>query len=283
MSELVGQVRAALAASAKDGSSRPKASLGAMSAPVRPTDGPLRAHVLKPYRSGRDPEVLEPLLRRHATYLDCLRRAGLKVPETELLLLDEHGLLRPVVVQDAIRPGHSFLDRLARADRDQLTALLDLVAHAILGFWSGVAQRPERIGLNASLGNLAIDDQGQVLFVDTFPPLIGYSREEIGALFLRFAESSMTRKIGALLPGRAREVQDPWYSVHGNLGLVIEGALHLRPKDRATLFRWAEAFSNDHLSQADAKTLLVALRRPRPRFSLPKTTRGLGFGLRPHA
>lgn len=283
MSELVGQVRAALAASAKDGSSRPKAPLGAMTAPVRPIDGPLHAHVLKPYRSGRDPEVLEPLLRRHVTYLDCLRRAGLKVPETELLLLDEHGLLRPVVVQDAIRPGHGLSDRLARADRDQAIAILDLVAQAILGFWRGVAQRPERIGLNASVGNFAIDDQGRVLFMDTFPPLIGYSRDEIGVLFLRFAESSMTRKIGALLPGRAREVQDPWYSLPGNLGLVIEAALHLRPKDGATLFRWAEVFATDHLSPLDAETLLVALRRPRPRFSLPKTTRRLGFGLRPHA
>jgi hypothetical protein len=74
---------------------------------------------------------------------------------------------------------------------------------AICGFWSGVAQRPERIGLHASCTISQSTETGQVVFLDTFPPLIGYSREDMGRLLLRFSESGLMRGIGALLPGRA--------------------------------------------------------------------------------
>jgi hypothetical protein len=116
------------------------------------------------------------------------------------------------------------------------------------GSGQGVAQRPERIGLHASVHNFAFGQDGEVLFLDTFPPLIGYSRDEMGRLLLRFSESGLMRGIGALLPGRTREIQDPWYSLPGNLGLVIEGAMRLRPRDRSAILEWAETFAADNLS-----------------------------------
>jgi hypothetical protein len=101
MSELSGQVRAALAAQGPLNQTGGDGRMGLFSMPFRPADGPLVGKMLKPYRGGRDPEVLEPLARRHMGYMECLERTGLSVPVTELVLLNEHSVLRPVVVQEA--------------------------------------------------------------------------------------------------------------------------------------------------------------------------------------
>jgi hypothetical protein len=174
-------------------------------------------------------------------------------------------------------------DHMALAETAAALRVLEQVALAICGFWSGVAQRPERIGLHASVHNFALGDAGDVIFLDTFPPLIGYSREEMGRLLLRFSESGLMRGIGALLPGRAREIQDPWYSLPGNLGLVVEGAMRLRPKDRAAIRGWAESFAATQLSAPDHAALLDALARPRPSLAPSGAARRFGIGLRPHA
>jgi hypothetical protein len=280
MIELVGHVREALAAHGPAGQSD---RMGLFSVPFRPTEGPLADHVLKPYRSGRDLEVLEPLVRRHVFYLECLERAGLAVPETELVLLEDHGVLRPVIVQRAVPAAHLLSTLMTGSETASALRRLESVATAICGFWTGVAQRPERIGLHASVHNFAIDAEGRVVFLDTFPPLIGLSREDMGRLLLRFSENGLMRGIGALLPGRAREIQDPWYGVTGNLGLLIEGALRLRPADRSAILGWAETFAQDVLPLPDGDRLMQTLSRPRPKLSVGTSMRRFGAGLRPNA
>lgn len=290
MSELVGQVRAALAARR----GIPAGRLGYFCAPFRPAEGPLIGKVIKPYRGGRDPLVLEQAARRHDAYLDCLRLAGLRVPETRFLLLNEHGFLRPIIVQEAMgqdavpaaaAPGEATLlsDVLARFDPATAAAALDDVANAVAGFWRGVAQRPERIGLHATIRNFAIDDRGPV-FLDTFPPLIGYSREEMGRLMLRFSESGLIRGIGAILPGRLREIQDAWYSPSGSLLTLIEGAIAARPAAEAQALRdWATGFAAARLPEADRARLVAALLRPRPSLNPARRRPWVGSNARPNA
>lgn len=283
MSEFAGQVRSALSDQAKRRVPGASERIGYFSAPFRPMSGPLSGCVVKPFRAGRDPEVLEPLLRRHETYVDCLERAGLRVPRTRLILMDEHGLVRPVIVQDAISPDALATQLVQTADLETVLDVMEAVALAICAFWAGVAQRPERIGLHASLRNFGFDADARPVFLDTFPPLIGLSREEIGRLLLRFSESGLIRGIGALLPGRAREIQDPWYTLPGNLALLTETAIRTRAQDALALLQWAEVFARSHLSASDRSALLTALNRPRPRVAAPAAKRRFGFGARPNA
>jgi hypothetical protein len=205
------------------------------------------------------------------------------VPRTRLILMDEHGLLRPVVVQEAIPREALLTNLLQRADTATALDLLDAVARTVCGFWAGVAQRPERIGLHASVHNFAIDAEVGPVFLDTFPPLIGVSREEMGRLLLRFSESGLMRGIGALLPGRAREIQDPWYTLPGNLTLLVEGALKLRHDDVAAILHWAEGFASARLDASDRSAFLTALTRPRPRLGGGERRGRFGIGLRPNA
>ena len=285
MTELTGQVKAALAEHrpAATTGSNAASSMGLFTVPFQPASGPLSGHVLKAYRIGRDPELLEPLLRRHEAYLDCLRRAGLSLPDTRLVLVHDHGTLRPVIVQEAV-PNEALLGGLLRrATIAETLELLDTVARSMRAFWTGVAQRPERIGLNASVQNFALDAREGPVFLDTFPPLIGQSREDMGRLILRFSDSGLIRGIGRLLPGRVREIQDPWYTLPGNLALLTEGALRLRPQDTDALLGWAQQFAATQLQTSDRAAFLTALTRPRPRLGGARSTGRFGLGLRPHA
>jgi hypothetical protein len=187
-----------------------------------------------------------------STWNAC-ERAGLAVPETELVLLDDHGVLRPVIVQEAVpRRLLSNVLTSVRNGRRRLRSL-ESVATAVCGFWAGVAQRPERIGLHASVHNFAFDADGARLVPRHVSAPDRLSREDMGRLLLRFSESGLMRGIGALLPGRVREIQDPWYGVTGNLNLLIEGALRLRPADRSAILGWAETFAGDVLSRPDSE------------------------------
>ncbi|AHM02917.1 hypothetical protein roselon_00476 [Roseibacterium elongatum DSM 19469] len=225
--------------------------------------------------------------------MDCLELAGLRVPDTRFLLLNEHGFLRPVIVQaamgqDTTAPAPvsaaSLLSAwLPQVDADTALSALEEVAGAVAGFWRGVAQRPERIGLHAAPRNFALDDHGPV-FLDTFPPLIGYSREDMGRLILRFSESGLIRGIGTVLPGRVREIQDAWYTPAGSLLTLIEGAMALRPAAEAPALKdWATGFAAARLPEADRAALVEGLTRPRP--ILRPSRRGLrvGSNLRPNA
>lgn len=283
MTDRAAYVRAALAASDASDAGSTQSRAGVFRAPMLVADGPLAGCILKSYRSGRDPEVLEPLVRRHASYIECLNRAGLQVPDTELLLMHEHGVLQPVVVQTAVAETDFVSHRLTTVPLATALRLLDLVVQSIGTFWSGVAQRPERIGLRTAPEFFASSEDGQVQFLETFPPLIGYSREDLGAVLLRFSESGLMRGLGALLPGRVREIQDPWYSFAGNLETLIEGAMRIRPDDRAALLEWAKVVAHDCLSEEDGDALLARLSRPRPRVSTSTTTRRFAAGFRPNA
>lgn len=241
MNDLAGILRTALSDSAT--------SVGApryFGMPTRPATGPLSNHIVTTYRGGRDLDVLETLSRRHEAYVDCLRLAGLRVPDTHLRLLDDAGVQRPVIAQRAV-PADMMLPTLIRkAGPEAAIGLLDRVATDVAEFWRRVAQRPERVGLHAQIDRFGMDEEGPV-FLDTFPPLISYSRDEIGQLIQRFADNGLVRGLGKVLPGRLRDMQDRWYTPAGSISTLIDGALRLRPTDSDAIVEWAQEFANTRL------------------------------------
>ncbi len=214
--------------------------------PMRPLTGPLTDRILTAYRGGRDPDVQEALARRHESYIDCLRLAGVRVPDTHMRLIEEAGIQHPVIVQTAV-PQETMLPRLVKqAGTQAAIGLLDRVATDVAEFWRRVAQRPERIGFHTPLDRFAMDEDGP-LFLETFPPLISYNRDEMGQLIQRFADSGLIRGLGKVLPGRIRDIQDRWYTPAGSITTLIDGALRLRPQDSEALLEWANGFASARL------------------------------------
>lgn len=277
MSELVGAVKEALRARGE-----PVSRLGYFCAPFRPETGPLADRVIKTYRGGRDPELLEQLSRRHTAYVECLTWAGVRLPETQFLLLNQAGFLQPVVVQQALDPSTMLRPQIETDPLPEALAKLEITAQAIAAFWARVAQRPERIGYHPSIRNFAWDDAGPIFF-DTFPPLIGYSREDMGRLLLRFSESGLMRGVGTLLPERIRAIQDEWYSPAGTILGLIGSAIRLRPADREEILDWAKDFAARDLRRDLGAQVLAELATP-PRLPAAWTAarRLLGLEGRPN-
>lgn len=260
MTELAGQVREALKARGE-----PVSRLGYFCAPFRPASGPLSDRVIKTYRGGRDPEVLEQLARRHEAYVDVLTWAGVRMPETRFLLLNEAGYIQPVIVQEALDEALLMRPRIEAATLPDALSMLEAAAAGIAEFWGRVAQRSERIGYHPSIRNFAIDDDGPIFF-DTFPPLIGYNREEMGRLLLRFSESGLVRGVGRVMPERIRGIQDEWYSPAGTIVGLVGSAVRLRPADGPDILDWARDFARGQLKPGLREEVLAELDRP-PRLS----------------
>jgi hypothetical protein len=256
MSDLSGPVREALRSRGE-----PVSRLGYFCAPFRPAEGPLKDKVIKTYRGGRDPELLEQLARRHTAYVDVLRWAGVRLPDTRFLILNEAGYLQPVIVQDAIDEALLMRPQVEAADLPAALDLLEGAATSIAEFWGRVAQRPERIGYHPSIRNFAYDENGPIFF-DTFPPLIGYSREDMGRLLLRFSEAGLVRTMGAVMPERIRAIQDEWYSPAGTIVGLIGSAVRLRPADGPAILDWARDYAAQRLEPDLGAEVLTELDRP---------------------
>lgn len=241
MSDLTSLIRAALA----EGNTVP-AERRYFGVPLKPVSGPLAGHYLTVYRGGRDPEVQELLARRHDAYVDCLRLAGIRVPETHLRLIDDAGVQRPVIVQKSVADDTMLEPLFRKAGPKAAIGLLDRVATDVAEFWRRVAQRPERVGFHAKIERFGMDEDGP-LFLDTFPPLISYSRDEMGHLIQRFADNGLVRGLGKVLPGRLRDMQDRWYTPAGSVQTLIDGALRLRPNDAEEVLDWADGFAKTRL------------------------------------
>lgn len=250
---------------------------------MRPRQGPLENTILTAYRGGRDPRLQETLARRHEAYIDCLRLAGIRVPQTNLRLLNDAGVQRPVIVQKAL-PDDVMLPRLIKTSGlDGALALLDRVATDVADFWRKVAQRPERIGLHARLDAFAMDENGTV-FCKTFPPLISYNRDEMGQLIHRFADSALIRGVGKVLPGRVRDIQDRWYSPSGSINTLIDGAIRLRPQEGDAIAAWAREFADARMDPQAREAVITHLAKTaQRRGEVARRWPILGGRDRPHA
>jgi len=256
MTDLAEHVKKALHARGE-----PISRLGYFCVPFRPADGPLADKVIKTYRGGRDPDLLSELAARHDAYADVLRWAGVRLPKTQFLILNQGSYLQPVIVQDALDERLLMRPRIAAAALPEVLDILEAAADSIADFWARVAARPERIGYHPSIRNFAIDDQGPIFF-DTFPPLIGYSHAEMGQLLLRFSESGLVRAMGRVMPGRIRGIQDEWYSPAGTIVGLIGSAVRLRPQDGPAILAWAQDYASARLTGALREEVLAELDRP---------------------
>lgn len=256
MSDLAQDVRAALAARGE-----PVSRLGYFCLPFRPKDGPLADRVIKTYRGGRDRALLQELGVRHDAYVAALTGAGVRLPETQFLILEEAGYLQPVIVQEALDERLLMRPKLEAASLSEMQDILGAAILSIADFWARIADRPERIGYHPSIRNFAIDDQGPIFF-DTFPPLIGYSHAEMGRVLLRFSESGLVRAMGRVMPGRIRGIQDEWYSPAGTIVGLIGSAVRLRPVDGPATLAWAQGFVATHLKGPLRDEVLEELDRP---------------------
>ena len=233
---------------------QPISKLGYFCAPFRPQNGPLSDRVIKVYRSLADDAALDRLAHAHTDYVALLKRTNVGLPETEFHLLDLSGRRTPVVVQQALDARSMMRPQLIAADRQTALNLMDSAGKVIAGFWNALEERDGRVGFHPSIRNFAIVD-GRAMFFDTFPPLIGYSRDEMGDMLLQFSEKRLMRWIGPVLRQKVTGIQDEWYSPPETLVGLVGSACRLRPDDAEAFLSWGRDFAQSEMPRWSVEVL----------------------------
>ena len=215
--------------------------LGYFCAPFRPETGQYADRVIKVYRGLKDHAALDRLAACHDDYVAILNRADVGLPETEFVFVDIDGQRIPVVLQEAL-PTETMMR--TRMIEDDLAATLDhmqLAGEVIARFWNDLKPKDGRVGFHPSIRNFAIHD-GRARFFDTFPPLIHYSRPEMGRMLLTYSEKRLMRVVGPIIQARVTAIQDEWYSPPETLVGLVGSACRLRPEHAEHYLAWGRDF-----------------------------------------
>lgn len=233
-----------------DGAARGQtvSKLGYFCAPFRPASGPFSDKVIKVYRGLRDQAALDRLAQCHDDYVAALNQAGVALPETEFHLLDMDGTRIPVVVQEALPTDSMMRPQMQTASTEETLRMMEAAGDVIATFWNNADQFDTRIGFHPSIRNFAYLD-GKALFFDTFPPLIHYSREEMGKMLLLFSDKALMRWVGPFLQTKVTGIQDEWYSAPETLVGLVGSACRLRPNDAQAYLDWGRDFTQRRMSR----------------------------------
>ncbi|MCB1333568.1 MAG: hypothetical protein KDK26_07925 [Roseivivax sp.] len=220
----------------------PISKLGYFCAPFRPASGPFADKVIKVYRSLPDKTALERLAQYHDDYVRALGTAGVPMPATQIVLLEMGRGRIPVIVQDALPAETMMRTRMQQGSLQQTLDDMQAAGTVIADFWNNADQFGTRIGFHPSIRNFAIVDGGAVFF-DSFPPLIHYSRAEMGRMLLQFSDKRLMRWVGPLLRAKVTGIQDEWYSAPETLVGLVGSACRLRPADAMAYLDWGRGFA----------------------------------------
>ena len=222
--------------------------LGYFCAPFQPRTGPFRSKVIKIYQSLSDHGALDQLAKNHTDYVAILHKTGVGLPETEFLLLEMDGRRFPVIVQEALDSNALMRPLMINASHAQALQMLNAAGQVIARFWNNLSPEDGRVGFHPSIRNFAIV-QGKAVFFDTFPPLIHYTRDDMGKLLLQFSENRLMRLMGPILQRKVTGIQDEWYSPPETLIGLVGSACRLRPAEAAAFLDWGRAFAADEMAQ----------------------------------
>ena len=221
---------------------QPISRLGYFCAPFRPAEGPFSDHVIKVYRGLPDAGALDRLAAAHDDYVAALRETGVPLPDTTFLLLQSDGTRVPVIVQEALPEASLMRPRMQAEGLEATLEMMEAAGQVIARFWNAADRFDTRIGFHPSIRNFAVVD-GTAVFYDTFPPLIHYSREEMGRMLLLFSEKRLMRLVGPLMRKRVTGIQDEWYSAPETLVGLVGSACRLRPEHGEHYLAWGRAFA----------------------------------------
>ncbi len=225
----------------------PISKLGYFCAPFRPKNGPLTDKVIKVYRGLNDMPALTRLAELHDAYVAALHTAGVELPHTEFHLVSLNCQKVPVIVQEALPDDSMMRPQMIRASRDETLVMMQAAGEVIATFWNNAHKIEGRVGFHPSIRNFAYLD-GRALFFDTFPPLIGYDRDEMGKLLLTFSDKRLMRLVGPFLKRKVTGIQDEWYSAPETLVGLVGSACRLRPNDADAFLDWGRGFASEYMA-----------------------------------
>jgi hypothetical protein len=221
---------------------QPISRMGYFCAPFRPKQGDFSDKVIKVYRGLRNSAELDRLKTYHDDYVAAMHASGVGLPETEFHLIDLDGQRVPVIVQEALPNDSMMRPQMIAQPLENTLEMMEAAGQQIARFWLWAETYPSRIGFHPSIRNFAYLD-GKAIFFDTFPPLVHYSRDEMGKMLLTFSDKRLMRIVGPFLKKKVTGIQDEWYSPPETLVGLGGSACRLRPEDAQAYLAWGRDFA----------------------------------------
>ena len=137
--------------------------------------------MVKVYRGLADAAALDRLAAAHDDYVAALAAVRRAAAGTEIPAADWAARRVPVVVQEGLPDAAMMRPRMhGRLTCAGALALMEAAGEVHRQLLARAAgERGAALGFHPSIRNFAVIG-GSAVFFDTFPPLIGYSRDEMG-------------------------------------------------------------------------------------------------------
>lgn len=226
---------------------QPISRMGYFCAPFRPSAGAYQNKVIKVYRGLRDSDELAKLKQCHDDYVEAMHASGVGLPHTDFHLIDLDGQSVPVIVQEALDSATMMRPLMLSEPLAATLSMMEAAGEQIARFWHWAEGTDTRIGFHPSIRNFAYVD-GKAVFFDTFPPLIHYTRDEMGKLLLTFSDKRFMRLVGPFLQKKVTGIQDEWYSPPETLVGLVGSACRLRPADAEAYLTWGRDFAKREMA-----------------------------------
>ncbi|NTU41755.1 MAG: hypothetical protein HGA78_01620 [Nitrospirales bacterium] len=204
---------------------------GFFSKPFLATSGPFIGKIVKQYHDIGDRELCAELVRVHDRYADLLRKAGISVPETEILLRE--GKKRKytiMIVQEAFPETALVRNIMLTAGLDECSRLMKGIIDDAVTVLNFMREHPEEnMGFHPTLRNYAVTGE-KLHYFDTFPPFCLWDQRRVEKIILDFAPFPLVRHFKPFLLPFMHRVTDEYYFDDKMILGIVGSSCRLRPE-----------------------------------------------------
>jgi hypothetical protein len=219
-----------------------------------------KAFFIKLYIPVKSAALVSSIIINHDEYVNELKYAGLKVPDTKILsriIGKEHQL---VIIQDSFRDDELLRNCIIKADLKELTSLCTLVFDDIIQF-RNKRKKSIDIGFHPTLRNYAVHE-GNLWFFDTFPPML-MKQNDLNALIIKMSpHGGLIKKV--IPPRSINKVTDEYYRPDRMFTGIVGSCCRLRPDDVDKILSFSREYFNQSagLSSPEKENILKLLKKP---------------------
>jgi len=233
-------------------------NLGFFSKPYR-IDFKNQQLIVKKYLPVRDPEFVSGIVKNHDRYIQVLRDAGIKVPDTIITTCPVNGKIQIIIIQQAFRKDELLRNLVEISPESELLKLCRLIFDDTIKYLKNKG-KSMKTGFHPTLRNYALHD-GSLFYFDTFPPM-QMGQRELNRIILRMSPfGSFFKKIIPLT--WINIVSDEYYHFDKMFKGIAGSCCRLRPEYADAVLRFGIDYINSsQCSQAEKHKITAMLQSP---------------------
>ncbi len=230
--------------------------LGFFSKPVLITEGEWKGKIVKSYPAQENKDLCDQIFENHTKYIEELSATGIKLPLTEMKLLqDKNDHYKIVIVQNAFDQNDLVRNQMVKApDVDSYLKIIQKILDDTMVYIRhfGEPMKVKHIGFHPTLRNYAIKD-GVPYYFDTFPPM-SMTQEELEGIIPEFTPYPLPKFIKKIAIKKwLKQVTNEYYQLDKMIIGIFGSACRLRPEFAEKVLIFMKSFAETELTNPELK------------------------------